>query len=417
MEVIADFHIHSRFAMACSKNITLQGLDAGARQKGIKVIGTGDFTHPLWLDEIKRNLVSAEKGLWSLNGSKTGTRFALTTEVSTIFERNGKSKKMHNCIVSPTLEVVEQINEQLGKYGSLQSDGRPALSMSASELVEIVHGIDNGSFIFPAHSWTPWFGALGSFSGFDSIAEAYEDMAKNIYAIESGLSADPSMCWRLSSLDKYAVISNSDPHSIPKIGREANVFEFGERELSLPAITDAIKKKDRKHFKMTIEFYPEEGKYHYDGHRNCGTRLSPDESRKYNGRCPVCGKKATIGVLHRVEELADRPEGYVPANAIPFVHVVPLSEVLSYVTGKGDKSMYVQNLYSKLIDRFGSEFNTTMNASIEQIAGVDKDLASAIGRIREEKVHLIPGYDGEFGVVDIMNKIKEEPKGRQQSLM
>ncbi|MDE1825834.1 MAG: DNA helicase UvrD [Candidatus Micrarchaeota archaeon] len=416
MEAIADFHIHSRFAMACSKNITLQGLDLGARQKGISVIGTGDFTHPTWLNEIKNELVPAEQGLFKRRNSDSETRFALSAEVCTVFESAGKSKKIHNCILVPTLEAAEEINQSLSKFGDLRSDGRPLLGMSAAQMVETLMGISKDVFVFPAHAWTPWFGVFGAFSGFDSMEEAYEDQVKHIHALETGLSSDPEMNWRISKLDKYALLSNSDPHSIPKIGREANVFDFEENELSYNSIIKAIKGKDKRHFKMTIEFYPEEGKYHYDGHRGCDVSLSPEESKKYNGRCPVCGKRLTIGVEHRVEELADRPQGYKPKDAIPFVHVVPLIEVLSYVTRKGDKSMHVQGLYTKLIEKFGSEFNVTIKADIDQIKEVDKDLAAAIEKVRSDDVNLIPGYDGVFGTVDILKRIKAKPRGMQKSL-
>jgi len=416
-EVIADFHIHSRYAMACSKNITIQGIDQGAVQKGIRVIGTGDFTHPLWLDEIKQSLEAAEMGLWKVKGSRTGTRFMLSTEVSTVFDHNGKVKKIHNCVLAPSLEMVDQVNSALAKYGSLSADGRPTLSMSASSLVETLHSISPDIFIFPAHAWTPWFGVFGAFSGFDSMEEAYEDMSQHIHAFETGLSSDPDMNWRVSGLDKYTPLSNSDPHSIPKIGREANVFEFSEKELSYNSILGAIKNKDKKHFKSTVEFYPAEGKYHYDGHRSCNVSLSPQQARKYNGMCPVCGRRLTIGVLHRIEELADRPEGFVPKDAIPFVHTVPLIEVLAYVTGKGEKTIRVQGLYEKLMQKFGSEFNLTLHAEISEIAAVDKELADAIQRIRSEDVNVIPGYDGVFGTVDIMKRIKEQSRGTQKSLM
>ncbi|MDE1828572.1 MAG: DNA helicase UvrD [Candidatus Micrarchaeota archaeon] len=416
MEVIADFHIHSRYAMACSKSITIRGIDEGARQKGIRVIGTGDFTHPLWLAEIKQALEPAEQGLWMVKGLRTATRFTLSTEVSTVFDHGGKAKKIHNCVLAPSLEIVDQINSALAKYGSLSADGRPTLGMSASALVEILHSISPDIFVFPAHAWTPWFGVFGAFSGFDSMEEAYEDMAQHIHAFETGLSSDPDMNWRVSKLDRYTPLSNSDPHSIPKIGREANVFEFEEKDLSYNSILNAIKQKDKRHFKSTIEFYPGEGKYHYDGHRNCNISLSPQQAKKYNGMCPVCGRRLTIGVLHRVEQLADRPEGFVPKDAIPFVHAVPLVEVLSYITKKGDKTLYVQNLYERLMRKFGSEFNLTLHAQISEIEEVDKDLAEAISRIRTENVSVIPGYDGLFGTVDIMRRIKEEKKGTQRSL-
>ncbi len=416
LEIIADLHVHSRFSMACSQSITLSSMDTAAKQKGIGLIGTGDFTHPLWLDEIKKGLVEAESGLYKLKGSATGTRFMLSVEVANIFESGGKTRKVHNVVLAPSIEIAEQINGMLANYGNLMSDGRPVLSMSLAELVEIMHGISDRIFVFSAHCWTPWYGVLGSFSGFDSIEEAYEDQAMHIHALETGLSSDPAMNWRVSALDKYTLLSNSDAHSLPKLGREGNLFEVREGRLSYDEIISAITEKDPKKLKSTIEFYPEEGKYHYDGHRNCGVSLSPEAAKKYNNRCPVCGKPLTIGVLHRANELSDRPEGYVPSGAIPFVHAVPLRETIAYMMRKNESARAVNEAYEGLVERFGSEFNVLLKARVEEIAGIDKDLAKALANIRNEKVNLIPGYDGVFGVVDIMGRIRKKKEGAQSSL-
>lgn len=417
MEYIADLHMHSKYAGACSEHLNLESISAMAYTKGIKVVGTGDFTHPLWLNDIKKLLVEDGNGLYRIKNSLTN--FMLTTEVCTIFEGKGgvtdRVKKIHHVIFAPNIEVVEQINATLSKYGSLSSDGRPILNkLTPAGLVEQLMKISKDIFVFPAHAWTPWYGALGSFSGFNSLEEAYEDQAKNIYALEMGLSSDPPMNWRISKLDKYTLVSGSDAHSLPKMGREAIVLDMEEGKLSYKSIVDAI--KGRK-LKLNIEFYPEEGKYHFDGHRNCNTSLSPKEARKYNGRCPVCGKPLTIGVLHRVEDLADREEGEQPKNATPYVHVIPLQEVIAHVSGKGEATEYVKSTYNKLIEKFGSEFNVLLKSDEDSIREVDKELAKAINNIREGHVKIIPGYDGVFGLIDIFNKVKEERKGSKQSTM
>ncbi|MDE1834853.1 MAG: DNA helicase UvrD, partial [Candidatus Micrarchaeota archaeon] len=397
MEYIADLHTHSKYAMACSEQLNLENMDAAAREKGITIMSTGDFTHPRWLNEIKSNL-SQSQGILTLKGSPRSTKFILGSEVCTIFEdKGGKSRKIHHGIFVPDIDSAELVNEQLSKHGNLESDGRPALMMSPAQLVEAVKGVSRDSFVFPAHAWTPWFGILGAFSGFDSIEEGYEDQAKYIHALETGLSSDPAMNWRISKLDKYALISGSDAHSLPKLGREAVVFEF-EKEPSYKQIIDSIKEK---RMKMTIEFYPEEGKYHFDGHRNCNISLSPEESSRYGDRCPRCGKRLTIGVLHRVDKLADREEGYKPSNAVPFVHAIPLEEVIAYVMKKNTYSPFVKSSYKKLIEKFSTEFNVLIKADIDQIKEADKDLGKAIGSVREGRVNLVPGYDGIFGIIDI----------------
>lgn len=416
MECIADLHMHSKYAMACSEQLVLENMDAAAKEKGIKIIGTGDFTHPAWLPELKSRLSETAPGMYSLKGSSTGTRFVLSAEVCTIFEdKAGKFRKIHHCMLAPNIEVAEQVNAALSKHGDLRSDGRPTLTkITPAELVEKVYSISDEMFVFPAHIWTPWFGVLGAFSGFNSMEEAYEDQAKHIYAYETGLSSDPPMNWMVSKLDKYALISGSDAHSLPKMGREAVVLSMEEQDMSFKGLTGKIKNKDMK---MTVEFYPEEGKYHYDGHRNCNISLSPEEAAKYNDRCPKCGKQLTIGVMHRVDELADREFGEKPSDAVPYVHAIPLQEVIAYVSNKAQTSSYVKATYAKLIDRFKSEFNVLLKADIDQIREEDKELARAIGVIREDKANVIPGYDGTFGIIDIFNQSKSNSdKGKQKRI-
>ncbi len=418
MEYIADLHLHSKYAMACSEQLTLENMDAAAREKGIKLIVTGDFTHPMWLDQLKSRLAETSEGsgVYSLKGSSSGTRFMLSTEVCTIFEdRSGKARKIHHVVFAPDLQAAQQANAALAKYGDLSSDGRPILNgLNPAGLVEELMGVSKDMFVFPAHIWTPWFGVLGAFSGFDSMEEAYEDQARNIHAYETGLSSDPPMNWTVSKLDKYTLISGSDAHSLPKMGREAVVLNSGENEITYRNITGMIKHKE---IKLTIEFYPEEGKYHFDGHRNCNISLSPEESRKYNDRCPKCAKRLTIGVMHRVMDLSDREPGEAPQGAAPYAHAIPLQEVIAYVTKKGTGSTYVKATYSKLVERFGSEFNVLLKSDIGQIAEIDKDLARAIETVRQDKAHVIPGYDGNFGIVDIFNEAKESrDRGTQKRI-
>ncbi|MDE1860719.1 MAG: DNA helicase UvrD [Candidatus Micrarchaeota archaeon] len=406
--------MHSKYAGACSEHLNLESIGGTAAEKGIRIVGTGDFTHPLWFSEIKEKLTEAEEGSGLFKLGNSPTRFMLSSEVCTIFEHKAAARKIHHVILAPGIEVVEQINASLSKYGSLQSDGRPILNkMTPAHLVEIVMGISKDAFVFPAHTWTPWYGALGAFSGFNSIKDAYEDQARHIHALETGLSSDPPMNWRISELDKYTLISGSDAHSLPKMGREAIIVDMDER----PSYGKVISSIKEKKLKMTIEFYPEEGKYHFDGHRNCNVSLSPDAARKYNGRCPVCGKSLTIGVLHRIEELADREEGFVPKGSIPYVHAIPLQEVIAYVTGKGEGTAYVHDTYGKLMAEFGSEFNVLLKSDPESIGNVDKELGRAISNVREEKVSITPGYDGVFGIIDIFNRVKKEKKQGRQSVM
>ncbi len=412
MDYISDLHIHSKYAGACSEQLLLENLDAAAKTKGLGMIGTGDFTHPLWYKELRERLVEVEgTGLYRLKGSGTNTLFMLTSEVANFFSTGPASvvKKIHNLIFAPSLEAVAQINEQLAKAGTLSSDGRPILQMSCSELVETLYGIDPRIVVTPAHIWTPWFGVVGAMSGFNSFEEAYEDQARHIYALETGLSSDPQMNWRVSKLDSYVPISGGDAHSLAKLGREATVFSMEK-----PSYGEVISQIREKRFKMNIEFYPEEGKYHLDGHRNCNISLSPEEAKKYGNICPKCRKQLTIGVLHRVEELADREEGYRPRNAIPFVHAIPLHEIIAYVAKKGVGTAYVSNVYQKLIAEFGNEFSVILDGETERISKVDEGLAKAIENVRSERVRIIPGYDGIFGIVDILGERHEEKRQGSQ---
>ena len=423
-EIITDLHTHSKYAGACSENLTFENINQTCIEKGINLISTGDFTHPLWFKDIKEKLLETESGIYSLKNQSNGTLFVLGTEVCTVFDEKGNSKnifskapgikKVHNCILSPSIEIVEEINSELSKYGNLSLDGRPLLNISTPELVEKLMAINKDIFIFPAHAWTPWFGVFGSISGYDSIKDAYQDQAKHIYALETGLSSDPSMNWRVSSNDKYALLSGSDAHSPQKLGREAVVLNLKKDELSYNKLISSIKSKS---ISYTIEFFPEEGKYHYDGHRNCNISLNPTEAKKFNYLCPKCRKKLTLGVLNRVEELADRDEDYILKGAPGYIKAVPLLEVLSYVYSKGVATKKVYDSYSKLLNTFGTEFNVLIKADIEKIRIIDPELSKAIESIRSGNIKIKPGYDGIFGVIDILSRKPEEKKlGKQSSI-
>ncbi|MFH1229622.1 MAG: endonuclease Q family protein, partial [Candidatus Aenigmatarchaeota archaeon] len=353
----ADLHIHSRYSRATSRDITLENLEKQSKLKGLNMIGTGDFTHPVWFDELKRNLIEKD-GLYHYKDKDFF--FLLQAEVANIYEQGGKSRKVHNVLFAPSMDVVSQINDFLKRYANLSSDGRPMLSIGCAEMTERLMSISKDIAVVPAHAWTPWFGVLGSKSGFDSIEECFGDQTKNIFAIETGLSSDPLMNWTLSSLDKFALLSNSDSHSANtiRLGREFNAFD-----LEKPSYLDligAIKSKDKKRFLFTCEVPPAFGKYHLDGHRNCQVFLEPKESLKYNNICPTCGKELTIGVLHRVEELSDRPEGFVPQSAIPYKYLIPLAELLAAVYNTQNFSKKVWEESSKLIGEFGSELNVLL---------------------------------------------------------
>lgn len=414
MQFIADFHIHSKYSRATSPNMELESLDKWAQIKGIQVLGTGDFTHPEWLKNLKEKLILAEPGLFKLkNGEQV--RFILTSEISCIYSKANKVRKIHIIVFAPSFEAVDKINAQLGRIGNLKSDGRPILGLDAKELAKIVLDSSPDCMIVPAHAWTPWFSIFGSKSGFDTIEECFDEYSKYIYAIETGLSSDPMMNWRLSMLDKITLISNSDSHSPQKIGREANVFNT---DLSYSAIVDAIKSKDPSRFLYTIEFFPEEGKYHYDGHRSCDISLSPAESRHYNNICPSCGKPLTIGVLNRVAELADRKEGFKPANAIPFKSLIPLEEIIADCVGRRTGTKEVGKEYDNLIGKFQNEFKILLEATFQDLKQATlPEIAEGIIRVREGKVFIDPGYDGVYGKVKIFSQPGRKKPIRQDTLL
>src|SRR3989344_1769790 len=414
MKFAADFHIHSKYSRATSPQMDLENLDKWAKIKGIKVLGTGDFTHPEWFKNLEEKLEPAEACLFKLKNSDSPTRFILTSEISCIYSKKDKVRKIHIIVFAPSFKTAEKINTQLAKIGNLRADGRPILGLDAKELAKIVLDADKDCAVIPAHAWTPWFAIFGSKSGFDSVEECFEEYSKHIYAIETGLSSDPAMNWRLSQLDKVALISNSDAHSPHKIGREANVFDT---EINYQSIFDAIKYKDPKKFLYTIEFFPEEGKYHYDGHRLCNLSLSPAESKKYNNICPRCAKPLVIGVLNRVEELADRPERFRPKNAIPFKSLIPLQEIIADSIGVSAASKEVLRLYNNLITNLGTEFDILLEKGREEIEKNSlPEIAEGVLRVRNGKVFVAPGYDGVYGKIKIFPENSMERKNKKNAL-
>jgi len=389
----------------------LENLDRWAKIKGIKVLGTGDFTYPEWLKNLKEKLEPAEAGLFKLKNSDSETRFLLTTEVSCIYSKGGRVRKIHIILFSPSFEICDKINVHLGWIGNLKADGRPILGLDAKELSKIVLNVSQDCLIVPGHIWTPWFSLFGSKSGFNSIEECFEEYTKYIFTGETGLSSNPAMNWRLSALDKITLISNSDSHSPSRIGRESNVFDT---EISYSAIIEAIKSKNPLKFLYTVEFFPEEGKYHYDGHRICGISLSPQESKKYNNICPNCGRPLTIGVLNRVEELADRPVGFKPATFIPFKSLVPLVEIIGDALGLLSGAKQVNEEYNRLIEKFGNEFKVLLEASRQDLeAATLPEIAEGIVRVREGRVDIEPGYDGVYGKIRIFSKGEQKNISKQ----
>ena len=415
MEFIADLHIHSYLSRATAKNLDLEHLNLWGQLKGIRVIGTGDFTHPKWFSELSQKLKPAEEGLFDLKpehaeqtahmvpaSCRTPVRFILSSEISSIYKKDGKTRKVHNVVFVPELEVAERLNHRLSRIGNIASDGRPILGLDCKRLLEIVLETSADAFLIPAHIWTPWFSLLGSKSGFDSLEECFEDLTPQIFAVETGLSSDPSMNWRVSSLDGLTLVSNSDAHSPANLGREANLFHT---ELSYSAIRDALRSGDPKHFLGTLEYFAEEGKYHFDGHRKCGVRLSPLETMQNKGQCPVCGKPVTIGVLYRVEELADRKVGEKPKTSHPYISLLPLTDILSEVFQVGAKSKKVADAYRVLVQRLGPEFQILRETPMEALELHGPPLlAEAINRMRNKRVHIAPGYDGEFGTVSLFDE-------------
>lgn len=404
MPLFADLHIHSKYAYAVSEKMDLEHISEGAKLKGLGLMGTGDFTHPAWFNELKGKLVEKNgSGLYALRAEENlsnPTLFMLTAEISTIISTPKGVKKVHHVVHAPSLEAAEQLNAVYAKMGNLAMDGRPTLgNCSSAHFAEVTFEACKEAVIVPAHAWTPWFSVFGSMSGYNSLEEAYEDQAPRIFAIETGMSSDPLMNWRISKLDRVALLSNSDSHSpYPwRLGRECNVFELKEK--SFGALFDAVHNKDPKRFLYTLEVDPNYGKYHYDGHRNCAFSSPPAETKKLNGICPVCHRPLTIGVLNRVEELADRPEGFVPPGAIPFKSLLPLHELIAGVLGAQLASKKVMEAGDKLMRAFESELNVLLNVPRDELLkATDERIADAVMLNREGKIKVKAGYDGEYGV-------------------
>lgn len=410
MKIIADLHIHSRFSMATSKEGTPENLDFWARKKGISLIGTGDFTHPVWREELKERLVSEGNGLYRLRDAYVkeesrkfpgeGTRFVVSGEISSIYKKNGKTRKVHNVILLPSLEAADAMAQRLEKIGNIHSDGRPILGLDSHDLLEMMLDVCPEGILIPAHIWTPHFSVLGAKSGFDSVEECFEELAPYIHALETGLSSDPAMNWRISKLDRYQLVSNSDAHSPSKLGREANLLDI---DCSYEGLYRAIQTGEG--LEGTVEFFPEEGKYHFDGHRKCGVSLSPVEAERLGGICPVCGKKLTIGVDHRVEQLADRAEGFVKKDGKKYESLVPLPEVISACMGYSTASKKVQGCFEQMIQTLGTEFDILRNVPSEDIKScAGERIAEGIENVRTGNVKRIPGYDGEYGKIELFDE-------------
>lgn len=405
---IADLHIHSRHSMATSKFLTPEYLDLWARKKGIHILGTGDFTHPLWREELKEKLEPAEPGLYKLKpelrlseipSGSFDPRFIVSGEISTIYKKNGRTRKVHSLILLPGLDVADHLSEELEKIGNIHSDGRPILGFPCHDLLEMMLEVSEEGMYIPAHIWTPHFSLFGAKSGFDTIEECFEELTPYIHALETGLSSDPAMNWQISVLDGYQLVSHSDAHSPSRLGREADLMDI---ELSYQGLWNAVQKGEG--LEGTIEFFPEEGKYHFDGHRKCGVCLSPKEAEKYQGICPVCGKKLTMGVDHRILQLSDREEGAfaMPESGRPYESLVPLPEVISACVGFSTASKKVQRQYEMLLENLGAEFQILREVPIEDIGLTGGDvLAEGIRRLRKGEVIRKPGFDGEYGKIEL----------------
>ncbi len=415
MQFTIDVHLHSRFARATSRDLNPANLHKWSALKGVDVVGTGDYTHPEWFAELSEQLEPAEEGLYQLEPGRRAAveqalpercrravRFMLSVEISTIYKKGDKTRKIHHVVILPSLESAARLNRRLGAIGNLHSDGRPILGLDSRDLLEICLEADESVLFIPAHIWTPHFAALGASSGFGSLEECYEDLLPHIFAVETGLSSDPPMNWRLSALDRYAIVSNSDAHSPQKLAREATCFDT---ECSYRGIYSALKDRDPVRFLGTLEFYPEEGKYHYDGHRKCAVCYKPAQTLAAQGICPVCGRKLTVGVLHRVEKLADRPEGFRPEVAPPYEYLIPLDEVIGAAVGVGPKSKKVRAIYDKLLAAIGPELKVLRRAGLEAIERCAGPLvAEGVRRMRSGEVEIYPGHDGEYGVISVFSE-------------
>lgn len=413
---ILDLHIHSKYSRACSGELELPKIALACERKGIDIVATGDYTHPGWLKHIKESLEQiGGSGLYKIGNSST--KFILSTEISCIYKHKNKTRRLHLLILAPDIAAVEKLNKKLEQMGvNLKSDGRPIMGLSAKEVLKIILDIDERFTMIPAHAWTPWFSVFGSKSGYDSLEECFEELTPRIRAIETGLSSDPPMNHRLSALDKVTLVSNSDAHSLDKLGREANVFSFADNaDVNYDEITRIIKTGDKKKFLYTIEFYPEEGKYHFDGHLDCGVCLSPAETKKVKNICPKCKKELTIGVLYRVDDLADRKE--IPAGRfIPHKYIVPLREIIAEAYDVGVASKKVGAEYENLIKNLGSEFHILLDADISDIekCAEEKNIAKAVDNMRAGRVSIHPGYDGKFG--EVKTTLNKKSATRQSRL-
>ncbi len=396
MRYIADLHLHSKYSRSCSQALTLENIDKWCQRKGINIVGTADFTHPPWFSDIKKLLHEAEPGLYTIEGGKT--RFIISTEISCIYSQGGKTRRVHICLLLPSIASAQMIIEDFNKRGfNLKSDGRPIIGMSAKKLAEVVLGIEPRALVIPAHIWTPWFAVFGSKSGFDSLEECFEELTPQIYAVETGISSDPPMNWRLSALDRVTLLSNSDAHSLEKLGREANVFEIEEKNLSYNEIYRIISKKDKNKFLYTVEFFPEEGRYHFDGHGDCQFSCAPENCPEI---CPVCGKKLILGTFHRVNELADRKD-VDKSSFIGYKSLIPLQEIIADTYGVGKSSKRVQKMYHEMTDK-RNEFEILIDLNEIEIKDLSNaEIAKAIINVRLGRVDLIPGYDGIYGKISI----------------
>ena len=423
MSFIADLHVHSHYSRATSKDMSPEGIWKWAQLKGISVIGTGDFTHPKWLKELNEKLESRGNGLFALrkefqvadvpSSCAADVNFILSAEISCIYSKNRKTRKVHSIILAPDFASAANLNLVLSKIGNINADGRPILGLDAKELLKISLDVSPGALFIPAHAWTPHFSVFGAASGFDSLEECFEELTPHIYAIETGLSSDPAMNWRLSALDQVTLVSNSDAHSTAKIGREANIIAT---DMSYQSIIYAI--KTREGFLGTIEFFPEEGKYHFDGHRECGVSLSPKETVHHAYLCPVCSRKVTVGVMHRVDKLADREEGFKLAGAPPYFSIIPLAEIIAESLNVGVNTKKVDTVYFLLLEKLGNEFKILMDTPLDEIERFGTPLIrEAISRMRAGKVHIAPGFDGEYGKVKIFEDVeRKEIKGQLKLL-
>lgn len=396
MRLVADLHLHSRYSRATSPDMDLPGLAHWAKRKGLDLLGTGDFTHPEWFAQLSRHLLPAGDGVYAF----AGVRFLFTTEVAAVWTAHGRVHRVHFLILAPGAAAAARINRELGRMGNLAKDGRPVVGISGEQLAEAVIAASPAATLVPAHAWTPWYSVFGSQSGFDSLDEAVGGAAKDVLAIETGLSSDPPMNWRVSALDRLALVSFSDAHSPTRLGREACVVDLPE--VSYSALVAALRRRDRERFLFTIEFFPEEGKYHYDGHRACGVALSPAQAAAHRGLCPACGRPVTVGVMHRVEDLADRPPGYRPPDAIPYRSLVPLAEILGQALGQKAASKAVSAEYDCLVNQFGSELAILVDLPLGELAGrAPGRVVEAIARVRAGDLRIKPGYDGQYGEIVI----------------